>query len=557
MTGGGDRGARAWRWGLLAATTAAFGFLYLPLTRLWLLADDPHWMWMASTTRWREILFDPERFRAMAPNFTPMLGVVFKADWDLFGLDPAGYVWHSLAVVLLACAALYLLLRSYAGVSAALLGVLLFLLSPTTLVVASWLSTRHYVEGMFWALLALWLARRSATRERPAWLAAAAFLVAALFKEVYAVLPAVAALLVPGPAARRARVTAPLWLGLAIYAGWHLWIMGGLGGYLTNEPLSLATVPRLLQQTARALALHFARGDGWTVVLVGAALAAAALRERNLAAPGVLATLLVPLIPIAHMVAAPDVYSGRYMFHLAVAGVAWLAVAAERAWRRFPHWRWATAAVVALLALAFVGRDVEILPRIAAERAQVRRSAEEFLGGRRRFIVSVQPAFFYESLRKLYARASGAAVGTQLVPLPKYLKYASAARLAEMKASGVAVPADEIAAFQARLLDAPIEVHLRIDGLRLAWEFGPDPRATYTVVVGPESGLYTGDATPLRARGSVLMTTAGRGGTPTRLYARVLYDRADGREVISPEVTLEFPGEHRIDAISPSSAPRP
>jgi len=557
MTGGGDRGARAWRWGLLAATAATFGFLYVPLARLWFLADDPHWMWMASTTRWREIFFDPARFRAMAPNFTPMLGAVFKLDWDLFGLRAAGYVWHSLVILLLACGALFLLLRSYAGAGAALLGVLLFLLSPTTAVVASWLSTRHYVDGLLWALLALWLSRRSAAAGRPAWLAAAAFLVAALFKEVYAVLPAVAALLVPGPVARRARVTAPLWLGLAVYAAWHVWIMGGLGGYLTNDTLSLATAPRLLQQTARALAVHLAWGGGWTVAGLAAILAAAAVMERNVAAAGVLAVLLVPLIPIAHIVAAPDVYSGRYMFHLAAAGVAWLAVAAERAWRRFPRGRWVPAGAVAGLALAFLARDLAILPRIAAERAQVRLSAEEFLSGRRRFIVSAQPAFFYESLRKLYARASGAAVDTRLVPLPKYLKYASASRLAEMQASGVAVPADAIAAFQARLLDAPIETHIRIDGLRLEWEFGPDPRAVYTVVAGHESGLYTEDATPLGASGSVLMTTATRDSTPTRLYAKVLYDRADGREVISPELVLEFPGRHRIDYASPPAPARP
>ena len=69
----------------------------------------------------------------------------------------------------------------------------LWMLAPSTLVVVQFLATRHYLEGLFFALLAVFVLSRAGLQNRPRdWrayaIAFACGVIAALYKEIYAVI---------------------------------------------------------------------------------------------------------------------------------------------------------------------------------------------------------------------------------------------------------------------------------------------------------------------------------------------------------------------------------
>lgn len=531
---------------MIGASVVAFGVLYVPLTHLGLLSDDAHWIWTAASSDWREFFFVPERFHSMAPNFTPFLGVVFKVDWLIFKFNVKGYVWHNLTILLLTAGMLFLLMRFFTSIRASLAAVLLFLLSPTTYVVGCWLASRHYLEGLMWALASLYLCLLGARQKRYAWLAGLAYGLAALFKEIFVILPAMAFVLVPGRLTRRAQVTLPLWLGLSVYSAWRLWIMGGLGGYSTNKPLSLATVPELVGQLPKAVALHFAWGGFWILLAALVTFVTAGSFRRTVVGLVVFAVLLIPLLPIVNLLADPDFYGGRYLFHLAVAFICGLVVAVERLWLDRHPLRWLAATSLVLTTFGFLRQDAYLVPTIATQRGVVARSMAEFLDGKKRFVVPEQPIYFYEALRKIHLKLHGTTLHTQLVPPPELLKYADPQRLQEIVASGIVLPTQEIAQLRAGLLFEPITVHLSVAGRRLDWRFGPDEQAAYRVLYGSTCGLYTGTE-PFAARGTRVFPAEPRESPADHLFVKVVCTRLDGREVVSPEFSLWLPGQQVID----------
>jgi hypothetical protein len=232
----------------------------------WFYNDDPHWIGAVASHTVRELLFVPEVFRGIAPNFTPWLALTFKTDSVLFELAPLGYHLHDLAALIAASLAFFALARKWMSLEAALAAVLLLWASPITLATATWPSTRHYVEGLFFALVAIRLAMK------PGWKAALGagglYFLSAAAKEVYVVLPAVAWLLVEGTFRERWKRSAFMWIGLGLYTVWHLTMMGGLGGYITNGPLAPTEAGVLLATTARSFAASWFGGHLWPVALL-------------------------------------------------------------------------------------------------------------------------------------------------------------------------------------------------------------------------------------------------------------------------------------------------
>ncbi len=242
-----------------AALLAVVLAVTLPLLGTGFYGDDPIHLHTAATHHPWDFLISRSASSALSPYFfTPLLGTSIALDWPLFGLDPTGYLVHGALSLLALGLAVVVLLRSLdARLLPATLGGIVVVASPATVSVASWLATRHYVEGAAWALLSCALAVRGARRSSSALLAlaAVAYLLAALSKEAFVLLPALACLLAgrlaPG---WRWRLAAAATAGVAAYAALRIALHGtGLGGYHDLGELTLATAASNLGDAAPAL----------------------------------------------------------------------------------------------------------------------------------------------------------------------------------------------------------------------------------------------------------------------------------------------------------------
>jgi len=283
-------------------------------------ADDPALLNHALQSQGLAAFWDPAHWRQLsANNLTPWVTLSLKLDLALFGLRPLGFYVHQLlsllATVLLGLA----LLQRFTGLHWAALAVAMFLLGAPAGAVVDTLTTRHYLEGLLTALLALEAFLRSGeaatARARWAWqvLALLAYAVACTAKEIYVPLPLLL-LVWPALGSWRTRLqrVAPFLLILGLYALWRRYMLGGFsGGYA--DPSSLLG-GQLLLAYAAALGRFpaYLWGAAWLLPLV--LLLVCALRHWR-AGPWLLvlgALVLGPLLPLVSFpgLTGPD----RYLF---------------------------------------------------------------------------------------------------------------------------------------------------------------------------------------------------------------------------------------------------
>jgi len=504
----------------------------------WFYNDDPHWIGaVASNTVW-DMLFVPEVVRGLTPNFTPWLAMTFKADSVFFGLAPLGYHLHDLAALIAASLALFVLARKWMSMAAALAAVLLLWASPITLATATWSSTRHYVEGLLFALLAIGLAMK------PGWKAALGagglYFLSAAAKEVYVVIPAVAWLLVEGRFLERWRRTAYMWIGLGLYTVWRLTMMAGLGGYITNAPLTPAEAGTLLAATARSFAAGWFGGHLWPVAALVVVMVVGAAVHRSAAACLAMTMVMIPLLPIAHRIDWAHYSERRYVFHLSVAVILGLTAVLDRWWRQ--ESLRAGAAVLLFvglfLAMAFASRAVS--RSIVEDHTKAKRFADELLQSKKPWVRSRQPFYFYSGLIKAVAAFEGRDLAARPLPPLYNARFATPERLDQWSKERAPIDVGRIIRFQERFSTGPISVRFELRDYEMSWTFGPATTAEYCVLLGSESGLYyiRGDSVPARGR---IMLSRMSGGETGRVVLRVLYSRGDGRFVVAPELSLSLP----------------
>ncbi len=517
---------------------------YLPMIKNWFFSDDVHWIWTSATTRFRDMFFVPEIYRSMASNFTPMLGASFRIDWLFFRMNPEGYFAHSVLSLLATSVAFYLLLRLYASRTPALAGALLLLLNPFTLTVTGWFSTRHYVEGLFWALLSLYFFIRADRKGSISPASGLFYLISSLNKEVYVILPVLAFILSSGNLSRRLRNMLPLLAGLVIYSAWRLWIMGGLGGYASNQPVTFGTIFPLSLGLVNFFSLHWFGGYHFLFYSLLAVLCFLFL--RSLKVPLIFLALLLPLLPVS------NIPTERFFFHISAFLIGAFSLCIDRAISRKSGLQKGIVVFTFLLVAAlFVKEDIPLVREIEKERSGARTAAMTFLQSERRYIQSSQPLWFYESLRKIERRFFGKEITTRVLPPENLLRYSGPERLKEIRDSGIDIPADEMIRSQKDFRTSPLTVTLTLDQYRLTWDFGPDKDISYTVLRGPESGLYYNQSI-LRPSGSVMFGKTNKDGSPDMLYLKISYRSEKEGEVVSPEFMLKIPGREKIEYTTPA-----
>jgi hypothetical protein len=229
---------------LVLVGSLLFSLLFLRSTSHWWFEDDPaQYAYVSRISNPLRFFVDPALVRNFGTraSLVPMQLLSSWLDVRLFGLSPAMAYWHGVAALAVTALLMYAMLLRWTGdrrVSAS--ASLLWLLLPSTIAVHSFLSARHYLEGLGWSLAACLFARTLADPARRAgvdWLWAgflATTVAAMLSKETYAVaLPAYLAL---DALTRRQRSVAIAMAGLVVaYAAYRTWLVSG-GHYPGSRP---------------------------------------------------------------------------------------------------------------------------------------------------------------------------------------------------------------------------------------------------------------------------------------------------------------------------------
>jgi len=303
------RGSHAWR-----SIAPVFGVsmlvvlaLYGGVLKGWWCCDDPQILKHAVTYSPWEYFSKPEAWRALIPySLTPWLSLTYDLDHTIWGLNPLGYYAHNLVVIALCACLIHQISRQWVDMWHAVGGALLFLVGSPIMVASQQLMVRHYIEGLFFYLVALWLLIRELQQGtgRSGWLAGLAFAIAATAKELYLPLGFVPLLLPMGSFKKRLQVAWPLLLVMLLYVPWRWYMLGDVvGGYTPAGSLGRSDLTAALGQ--------FANIPGLLLVAPWFGLSAVGLTTiflllKNKKNGWVLLVvlpvlLLVPLIPLARM----------------------------------------------------------------------------------------------------------------------------------------------------------------------------------------------------------------------------------------------------------------
>lgn len=211
------------------------GWVYHPLFNLALWGDDAFLMKLAARHNTFELLFKGPARSISQNNFMPLLGITFRIDHLLFGLNFTGRNLHSLFWLIAVGYLGHLLLRRL-GLKpwTALAGGVALMVSPAVVSVAGHFSNRHYLFGLAYALLSLIMIIQWRTQARP-WMFRAAvgfYFLALCSKEIYAPLLVVAGFMVWQSGADVAKTLRAYTAAFGLYLILR-WIMLGsvVGGY--------------------------------------------------------------------------------------------------------------------------------------------------------------------------------------------------------------------------------------------------------------------------------------------------------------------------------------
>lgn len=547
------------------AALALLGLSYAALVHdaFWR-GDDPTLLRHALDSAGLRAFHDAAHWQALSPsNLTPWVTQSLRIDALLAGPDPRFFHFRqvlSLVAVLLAGLALA---RPWLGPWGAAAAMAVFAAGAPTASVVQQVMTRHYLEGLLFALLAM-LAHRQALcavtrsgRTGAALLAGALYALACTAKEVYVPLVLVA-LVWPAPAtpAVRAMACAP-WLGVAaVYVLWRQAMLPSMvGGYGSLAALAsvdgAAAALRALASVPRLLLGDWAPAGAWVaggLALAWAAGLVAALRVRwatrlPALALGTTVVLAVvgPLLPLVRYpgLTAPDRYLFMPWFVLVMAGAWAVARAGGRVWgRAMPLLALATAALGVLQTVDVQRRTLG--PWLGAFDVQGRQlqqapSTHTLVPGR----ALLQTYWYVNDLCGLRATTGGGECPQVLVPgLPPGRPVTTLSVFDD--ASGAWRDASEPPALReatlARITAAdtsrPLQVEMSLEAGWIRWRFDAGPPAVPIAwfVASPEIGRF-----PVPAEGALRMVRP-------ELTVQVQGESTGGLRTVSPMLTVR-PGE--------------
>ena len=387
----------------IALNTAAF--------EGWWSSDDPLILQHAIEYEPHEYFFQPDVWQRLRvsdlANFTPLLVLSFDFDHALFGQSPQRFYLHHIAVSVALALAIFAVLSLWTRKTVAFAGAMLAVAGAPLRVTAQELMSRHYLEGLLFALLTLLFFTRY-LRVGGRWrvlLAAGLYLGAVASKEIFLPLPILLALLPESSRDRRLRAAGLLALIGVVFVVWRWGMIGSLlgGPSATLDPRAAMMLP--------VRAASYVLGSGplglATALLVAIAIGWVAVFDKRwlgwLSLAAVLS--LVPLVPIAGRLGP------RHVVLPWVIGCCVFVLAAEAARARSKTAAHAFLLILLLLGLAVVYRGQVEQERFVRSREEYRVTGEFSLGsGGERVAMatdSLNTIWFFDSLHWLEAERTG------------------------------------------------------------------------------------------------------------------------------------------------------
>jgi len=313
------RGSTLWFVLALVAFGTIYSTAYLGLASRWWFEDDPSlYAYTATIHNPVSIFADRNVLRHFTGGaaLVPMQVLSYWADIELAGFSPRFAYAHQIGSFLLTLVLLYLLLARilHGDKLAAFAGSVLWSLLPATAVVVQFLATRHYLEGLLFSLLSLYLAARLRDgQDRLRWWAMAAVLLSAaiamLYKEIYA--PVLPALLLVSAWRNRDRVLAFMILALAVaYACYRIWVLGA--GLRYGDMPILAPWPyvKFLSKLPYTLSSNYGGYCLLAMVVIPGVYGLANRKPAPLLFVGLCAVSIVAILPVSYplygMIRRPD-----------------------------------------------------------------------------------------------------------------------------------------------------------------------------------------------------------------------------------------------------------
>jgi len=212
--------------------------LYHPALGNWWLIDDPCHLFYISQNGIYPAFFDPAR--GFSPiNFTPWEPLSLGIDYLVFGFNPLPFYGHHLLSlsILLLCANVILL--RFLSPFVAALSLSLFVASVPLCDAANHLMTRHYIEGLIFALVSIYLFIKAQEKDDANIFYGSAlfYFLACLAKEVYVPL-IVIMMAFPSPT-MKSRIKS-LYPFLVVAVGYTLWRF-----YMLNSSGMLSAYPHI------------------------------------------------------------------------------------------------------------------------------------------------------------------------------------------------------------------------------------------------------------------------------------------------------------------------
>ncbi len=306
---------KEWLSGPFFATITVMGLavlvlcLYHSALHGWWRWDDTYILKLAASQTPFDYFFSPDDYQLLSPqNFTPWLIFSFDLDFYCFGFEPARFYARQLMDLWLAGVVSYFLLRLWVPNGWAALGGALCIVGAPVATTVQQLMTRHYMEGLIFALLALYLFLISikGARRFSLILGAIFYLLAMGSKEVFVPLVAICIFWPEGPLRKRLLALIPYFSALILYVFWREFMIDMVsGGYHINWNTLLSFPLRACHSFFGST--HFSVIIGILVVLVLFSSLVKKVPRRIVFAAIVIIAAVGPLMPLKSTAMA-----GRY-----------------------------------------------------------------------------------------------------------------------------------------------------------------------------------------------------------------------------------------------------
>ncbi len=516
---------------LLLLIPLLISILYYPVWQGNWTWDDPSILKHAVQYSPREYFTQPEAWRDLSPaNLTPWMSLSFDLDLSLFGLEPQGFYAHQLLALLWVGLALFAVLNLWLAPTWSLAGVLLWLCSAPVQTLVLQLMTRHYLEGLGFALLALWFYVKAVRDSRWLWAGFGAFFyaLACTAKEVYVPLLLLLPWLPESHFLQRLRYLLPLVLLAAVYVLWRFYMLGSSGGYgapinwLVAPALPVSILHALLGQTLFSwiaigllvLALFYAL---WQQIAVRWLL------------PLLLFLVLAPLLPVQHFLTNADSY--RLLILPSVVFSAGLVLILSRLDGFYKTAAWGGYALIWLL---FIGQNQHAAAQLKPQLAQFAAQARFIQQALSAHTLVNSQNWFETGLAWLQREYVGVTpphllfdwIEVQGQDLRGRRFFSFAAKCACIQEITQDAPS-LLAAWQQNLREAPLSVQVSEQNSLVRWQFAPYTSGAYQLIVPDLFGVV-----PLPAGGQM------RARLPEVMRFCVRYTDPEGWHTYSPWLTL-------------------